>query len=641
MTHIEQKNLFRTPTKKEKAAYWKNKKSKKSKETIERSTGIINPNKAVKELSHLFSDSDVKRIPGKIRSYLLGKLVMNDAMFTEPGKHTLLTSGLSKLVYGVNKKRMIGLVQNPGVRKGYIEAIEFKRDHGLKVSRGEARIYNVFKGRNLTDMQGAMVRQGVNVSGIRSELDVGNVGIKVDPDTGKHTYTPAWRAQKTIDDVRWAQKMILEEMDDAKLREEQKMSTADAIQKEKPTKKMVGDFDKYNLHASNKGAEFESFTPREWFTFNPFKGSLETMDYDLAAVKTKEILLKEWGVSEDAYKTSAEMLKELEIRRFIGKEMKDAQQVMADKSSTPQQVFKAGEKLKSSAKRMEESQARVSAISQAMQSQKTSSLQKQVTPGKPANPAELPERILSFSMEEFVPQQVESGWTPGHLTSPLGTQPQTILPQAYAEEQKSTTVTPQKETVKPDTIQKDIQRFGQSISSGTILNNIQSTGTRAAAITGIGSLLGANAITAAAETTAAATTTSLKITPVQGLILKTKQMQSEVFRTGTADAPRAHVPTEQRLFPVDQIHPYHIYTPRRLFPPIIALPQSGFERAQEKRRRRKVKSKKKKQWWQTPEWWYQPYYWGGKDQMGAGYTTFTGKEPSKVKRYEKEFFGGF
>ena len=51
------------------------------------------------------------------------------------------------------------------------------------------------------------------------------------------------------------------------------------------------------------------------------------------------------------------------------------------------------------------------------------------------------------------------------------------------------------------------------------------------------------------------------------------------------------------------------------------------------------KGKKKKTWWQTPENWYEPYYWGGKDQMGAGYVTFTGKEPGKVKKYEKKFFG--
>ena len=51
------------------------------------------------------------------------------------------------------------------------------------------------------------------------------------------------------------------------------------------------------------------------------------------------------------------------------------------------------------------------------------------------------------------------------------------------------------------------------------------------------------------------------------------------------------------------------------------------------------KGKKKKTWWQTPENWYEPYYWGGKDQMGQGYVTFTGKEPGKVKKYEKKFFG--
>ena len=55
--------------------------------------------------------------------------------------------------------------------------------------------------------------------------------------------------------------------------------------------------------------------------------------------------------------------------------------------------------------------------------------------------------------------------------------------------------------------------------------------------------------------------------------------------------------------------------------------------------RKRKKAKKKKTWWQTPENWWQPYYWGGKDQQGAGYVTFTGKEPAKVKKYEKKYFG--
>ena len=57
-------------------------------------------------------------------------------------------------------------------------------------------------------------------------------------------------------------------------------------------------------------------------------------------------------------------------------------------------------------------------------------------------------------------------------------------------------------------------------------------------------------------------------------------------------------------------------------------------------RRSKIKKKKtKKTWWQTPENWYEPYYWGGKNQEGAGYVTFTGREPAKVRKYEKKFFG--
>jgi hypothetical protein len=47
----------------------------------------------------------------------------------------------------------------------------------------------------------------------------------------------------------------------------------------------------------------------------------------------------------------------------------------------------------------------------------------------------------------------------------------------------------------------------------------------------------------------------------------------------------------------------------------------------------------KKTWWQTPANWYEPYYWGGKNQEGPGYVTFKGREPGKVRKYEKKYFG--
>ena len=82
-------------------------------------------------------------------------------------------------------------------------------------------------------------------------------------------------------------------------------------------------------------------------------------------------------------------------------------------------------------------------------------------------------------------------------------------------------------------------------------------------------------------------------------------------------------------------------TPPRIVPPpffpVLNMP-GGSNVA--RRQNDTPKRKKKKTWWQTPENWYDPYYWGGKNQEGTGYITFTGKEPSKVKKYEKKFFGG-
>ena len=79
--------------------------------------------------------------------------------------------------------------------------------------------------------------------------------------------------------------------------------------------------------------------------------------------------------------------------------------------------------------------------------------------------------------------------------------------------------------------------------------------------------------------------------------------------------------------------------PQRIAPLVPLFPTYDPVEAAKQRRSRFKKKKTKKTWWQTPENWYEPYYWGGKDQMGAGYVTFTGKEPGKVKKYEKRFFG--
>tara|TARA_B110000495_G_scaffold101830_1_gene87957 strand:- start:15 stop:722 length:708 start_codon:yes stop_codon:yes gene_type:complete len=79
--------------------------------------------------------------------------------------------------------------------------------------------------------------------------------------------------------------------------------------------------------------------------------------------------------------------------------------------------------------------------------------------------------------------------------------------------------------------------------------------------------------------------------------------------------------------------------PQRVVPivplPIPLYPGGRYQKDSYKRKRRL----KEKTWWQTPENWYEPYYWGGKNQTGAGYVKFKGKEPGKVKRYEKKYFG--
>ena len=79
--------------------------------------------------------------------------------------------------------------------------------------------------------------------------------------------------------------------------------------------------------------------------------------------------------------------------------------------------------------------------------------------------------------------------------------------------------------------------------------------------------------------------------------------------------------------------------PTRVFPIVpVTTAYNPVESAIDRNSKRR-KKKSKKTWWQTPSNWYEPYYWGGKNQEGAGYVTFTGKEPGKVKKYEKRHFG--
>jgi len=113
------------------------------------------------------------------------------------------------------------------------------------------------------------------------------------------------------------------------------------------------------------------------------------------------------------------------------------------------------------------------------------------------------------------------------------------------------------------------------------------------------------------------------------------QIQRQVTSQSFELAPK---PAEKQLLAAP-----HIITPKvipqRVTPIVPVFPMFNPVEAAKQRRSRFKKKKTKKTWWQTPENWYEPYYWGGKDQMGSGYVTFTGKEPGKVKKYEKKFFG--
>ena len=105
------------------------------------------------------------------------------------------------------------------------------------------------------------------------------------------------------------------------------------------------------------------------------------------------------------------------------------------------------------------------------------------------------------------------------------------------------------------------------------------------------------------------------------------------------DAPQLTVRKPTLVQSMVQVPPVTVPKPPFVFPinPVIpiGLPRSRYSRISRPRK----KDKKKKTWWQTPANWYEPYYWGGKNQEGPGYVTFKGREPGKVRKYEKKYFG--
>ena len=76
-----------------------------------------------------------------------------------------------------------------------------------------------------------------------------------------------------------------------------------------------------------------------------------------------------------------------------------------------------------------------------------------------------------------------------------------------------------------------------------------------------------------------------------------------------------------------------------IFPIVPVIPKFPAQGRPFKYTRVRKRVRHKKTWWQTPANWYEPYYWGGKNQEGAGYVTFKGREPGKVRKYEKKYFG--
>ena len=116
--------------------------------------------------------------------------------------------------------------------------------------------------------------------------------------------------------------------------------------------------------------------------------------------------------------------------------------------------------------------------------------------------------------------------------------------------------------------------------------------------------------------------------------------------TSAATAQELRTVTAQKMAPVQQ-NPFGWQTvPKvtpgrpRVIPPVMpVIPLGNFGRPQVRRKRPRFKKKSGKAYWQTPQNWYEPYYWGGKDQMGSGYTVFKGREPSKVRKYDQKWFG--
>jgi hypothetical protein len=115
-------------------------------------------------------------------------------------------------------------------------------------------------------------------------------------------------------------------------------------------------------------------------------------------------------------------------------------------------------------------------------------------------------------------------------------------------------------------------------------------------------------------------------------ILSSKLREGSMLRSDLVQNPRVMPASFQRIMSAP-------LTPRVLPGPLPIIPLGVYGQPQPRRQQKRYKKKSGKAYWQTPQNWYEPYYWGGKDQMGSGYTVFKGKEPAKVKKYDQKWFG--
>ena len=134
------------------------------------------------------------------------------------------------------------------------------------------------------------------------------------------------------------------------------------------------------------------------------------------------------------------------------------------------------------------------------------------------------------------------------------------------------------------------------------------------------------------------TDTGQNIVPVFMRFLKTpqEQVQRQVQQFVT---PQLYPVKPLLIQATQQIPPITKPPITNIFPIAPIIPKFPTQGGPIKYTRERKRVRHKKTWWQTPENWYEPYYWGGKNQEGVGYVTFKGREPGKVRKYEKKHFG--